>query len=236
MKITLSAWTSLGAKAARIRYILALTLIVICTAVGSPAPAGAEQATPQAALALARRDINRFWSGVLKSWGVPYWAPAVQWYNTSQRPGSIATPCGRIRVGNAGYCGRNGTIYLDARFAQRSFQRVGDYAIFTIVAHEWAHHIQNITGVTRDYQRGNLTTRQLELQADCWGGVYTRSTERRGILEEGDLEEALTLTLAAGDIPGTDPDDPRAHGTPEERYDAFLSGYQNGDPNRCEFA
>ena len=215
------------------RKWLLLALVVVWTSAASPTPAHAEQPTPQAAVALAQRDVNVFWSNVLADWNVSSRPPALRWYNTAQGPGRIRTPCGRIMVNNAAYCSANGTIYLDARFARHFFETVGDYALFTIIAHEWGHHVQHLTGIDRDYQRGRLTGKQIELQADYWAGVYTRSAERRGILEAGDLEEALTITRAAGDMPGAEPNRGRPHGTAQERYDAFLSGYQSGDPEQC---
>ena len=157
----------------RIRQILILTLITILAAVAVPQTVSAEQASASAAVSFARRDVNLFWSGVLKRWSVPYRTPALVWYNTAQKPGPVATPCGTMVVNNAGYCPKNQAIYLDARFSERHFRTEGDFALFTIVAHEWGHHIQKLTGVQRAYEQGQLTTKQLELQADCWAGVYT---------------------------------------------------------------
>ena len=217
----------------RMRKGFLLAVLVAFTAVGAPARARAEQPTTQAAVALAWRDVNRFWSNVLEEWKVSSQTPLLRWYNTAKSPGRIRTPCGRLMLYNAAYCPTNNTIYLDARFAQHHFETVGDYALFTIVAHEWGHHIQHLVGIDRSHERGEITGKQIELQADCWAGVYTWSAKRRGILEQGDLEEALTTTLAAGDMPGTEAGAGRAHGTPRERYDAFLSGYRSGDPATC---
>ncbi len=103
-----------------------------------------------------------------------------------------------------------------------AFAAVGfaDVAPQAILAHEFGHHIQMVLdSFKNDYLD--------ELYADCFAGVYTRDADERGLLEDGDLEEALRGLIAAGDSEDTPWDSP-SHGTPEQRAKAFADGYQNG--------
>ena len=100
-----------------------------------------------------------------------------------------------------------------------------------ILAHELGHHVQNQLG-TLD---ARLFTIQVELQADCFAGVWGRSIFEEGTLEEGDLGEAVEQLANFADLPGTPWDHPGAHGTESQRIDAFFTGYETGRPRQCKF-
>jgi predicted metalloprotease len=107
-------------------------------------------------------------------------------------------------------------------------RQIGDFAWVIVVAHEWAHHIQAQLGFDLGVgpdRAGDAPPIELEHQADCLAGAYAIDAERTGWLDAGDIDEALTMTEISGDPPGTAWDDPGAHGTGDERTDAFLTGY-----------
>ena len=149
------------------------------------------------------------------------------------------------------YCPADEKVYLDLGFFDelaRRFDAPGDFAQAYVLAHEIGHHVQNVTGTERrmrELQRANpehenaLSVR-LELQADCYAGVWAHSTARRDVLEPGDLQEGLGAASAVGDdriqeMSGSAVR-PEAftHGSAEQRMEWFQRGYQSGDPNACD--
>ena len=97
------------------------------------------------------------------------------------------------------------------------------------MAHEYGHQIQDELGLFERY--GNqLPTMAFELQADCYAGNWAKSASDQGRLEKGDEQEALDAALAVGDF---DTGNPAHHGTPEQREQAWKSGFQTGDPSAC---
>lgn len=165
--------------------------------------------------------------------------------------GITQSPCGGAS-GATGpfYCPADRKAYLDTDFFATMSQKLGakgDFAAAYVIAHEVAHHVQNELGilpkVNAERQRSNQTqanalTVTLELQADCLSGVWARAVN--GMLEPGDIEEALnaarqigddTLQRRAGRVP-----QPHTftHGTSEQRQRWFAIGYESGDPNACD--
>ena len=124
----------------------------------------------------------------------------------------------------------------------------GDFALGYVLAHEVGHHVQNVLGIAqkvREMQRGasqaeaNRLSVMMELQADCFAGVWGRSVQRQGLLEHGDLEEALNTATAIGDDrlqrrqTGRVVPDSFTHGTSQQRYAWFKRGFDSGDPGQC---
>ena len=143
------------------------------------------------------------------------------------------TSCGRADPATeaAFYCLLDETIYYSADFRAIVEAQVGDFGWIVVVAHEWGHHVQLQLGYDLTFtaeQAGDLAPIELEQQADCVAGAYTGDAEDEGWLDPGDVEEALFMTELAGDPTGTPWDTPGAHGTGEERVEAFLSGYEGG--------
>jgi len=135
------------------------------------------------------------------------------------------------------------TIYVSQRFAADLYEGVarglpgeatgagraeGDFAVAYVLAHEYAHNLQQELGIFDN--RVTATARPFELQADCLAGTWANSVYAQGELQPGDLEEAANAALAVGDF---DVGNAQHHGTPEERRAALLDGFRSGDPPTC---
>ncbi len=109
----------------------------------------------------------------------------------------------------------------------------GDFSVAYVMAHEYAHNLQAESGLLASPERPFQTHPQykLELHADCWAGVWAKSAELRGLLEPGDLQEGQQAARLAGDYAVTEAGH---HGTPQQRVDAFTSGYDAGSPAACD--
>ncbi len=149
------------------------------------------------------------------------------------------------------YCPADGDVYLDLSFYDTLRERYGapgDFAEAYVIAHEIGHHVQNQLGTmaaARDEQQtrpsaANAVSVALELQADCYAGVWAASADRRDLLERGDLEEGLGAAAAVGDdrLSGragrTANQETFTHGTSEQRASWFRTGFDSGDPQACD--
>ncbi len=149
------------------------------------------------------------------------------------------------------YCPGDSQVYLDLSFFEelsRRFSAPGDFAQAYVIAHEIGHHIQNLTGTesrVRQLQRGdpssvNELSVRMELQADCYAGVWGSSASRRGVLETGDVEEGLNAASAIGDdriqgmSNGRVHPESFTHGSSAQRVEWFRRGLQSGDPASCD--
>lgn len=149
------------------------------------------------------------------------------------------------------YCPADQRIYLDLEFFNQLHQRFGapgDFAQAYVVAHEVAHHVQTLLGTSQQVRQegqrnpddANELSVRLELQADCYAGVWGFTAAQRGILEPGDLEEALEAAAAIGDdrlqreSGSTVDQDTWTHGSSEQRQRWFKRGFDTGDPNQCD--
>jgi uncharacterized protein len=149
------------------------------------------------------------------------------------------------------YCPRDNRVYLDLSFFRALEQRLGasgDFAQAYVIAHEVGHHVQNQLGLTdrvhgasRGQQQGEggLSVR-LELQADCFAGLWANATGQRGLLEQGDLEEAIEAAQAIGDdrlqkqSTGTVQPEKWTHGSSAQRMAWFRRGAESGNPDSCD--
>jgi uncharacterized protein len=169
---------------------------------------------------VATKSINQYWATRLPKMGKKYRPPTRINKYTPNAP--IMTGCGASIPNNAFYCTRDHSISYDYKLFERCYKTVGDCSVVTILAHEWGHLIQNHL-----YPPSNgLYTIQLELQADALAGAYTKYAMSQGILEKGDLEEAVQSIYNFGD--DTPWFEPGAHGTPKERAQHFLKGVKEG--------
>jgi predicted metalloprotease len=126
------------------------------------------------------------------------------------------------------------TVYYPLPWRERGGQtpaEIGDFAVATILAHEAGHHVQNLSGILGKTSTLNI---QRELQADCLAGVWGHSVYREGLLQPGDVEEAIQAMDDAADLPGTPQNAPRAHGSPTQRTDSFFTGYRSGRASQCK--
>ena len=186
-------------------------------------------------------NIDRYWTRTFAAADLP--EPSVSFAAVPPRAAQI-TACGNVADDAAAfYCPNDDTIYVAQQFAADLYRGVlrglpgeragygraaGDFAVAYVLAHEYAHNLQQELGtfdnsVTR-------SARPYELQADCMAGTWAHSVFEAGLLEPGDLEEATNAALAVGDF---DVGNARHHGTPEERRDALLTGYDTGEPAQC---
>jgi predicted metalloprotease len=148
------------------------------------------------------------------------------------------------------YCPADETVYLDLDFfreLRRRFGAPGDFAQAYVIAHEIGHHVQHLLGVSdavhqesqQNPNRANALSIRLELQADCLAGVWGNTTERRELLERGDLEEGLDAAAAIGDdriqrqTTGQTNPETWTHGSSEQRVHWFSTGFDSGDPDAC---
>jgi predicted metalloprotease len=106
---------------------------------------------------------------------------------------------------------------------------VGDFGLAYVIAHEYAHNVQFELGFY-ELQDPSAGVKAFELQADCMAGTWAFSVYEEGLLQPGDLEEATNAALAVGDF---DQGNEQHHGTPTERRDALLAGFDSGDPSVC---
>jgi uncharacterized protein len=144
------------------------------------------------------------------------------------------------------YCPGDQAMYLDFAFfdeLKRQFRAPGDFAQAYVIAHEFGHHIQNLTGAMQKVQRAANDNRlqvALELQADCYAGVWAHYFAKQGRLDAGDAEEALKAASAVGDdniqkrTQGYVVPESFTHGSAQQRMAYFSKGFQTGDMRQCE--
>ncbi|AXV36142.1 hypothetical protein BFW41_20175 [Aeromonas hydrophila] len=187
------------------------------------------------------------WGEIFQQSGSRYQAPKLVLYR-----GSTRTGCGQGQsVMGPFYCPADRTVYIDLSFYQEMRDKLGadgDFAQGYVVAHEVGHHVQNLLGIERkmrEQQQGlsraeqNKLSVKLELQADCFAGVWGHYMEREQVLEHGDLEEALNAAQAIGDdrlqqqSQGRVIPDSFTHGSSAQRYAWFKRGFDSGKPASC---
>ena len=161
--------------------------------------------------------------------------------------GATQSACGGAdsRIGPH-YCPPDQNIYIDLDFfrdLETRFGAAGDFAEAYVIAHEVAHHVQNVTGLSAEVRRlqqenpedRNSSSVSLELQADCLAGVWAGTAADQGLLDPGDIEEALGAAAAVGDDRlGNDSPESWTHGSSEDRMFWFREGFDTGDPNACD--
>ena len=184
-----------------------------------------------------------FWQEQFQQLGKTYIPPKLVLYN-----GATRTLCGtgQAMMGPF-YCNLDKTVYLDLSFYQEMKRRLGgggDFAQGYVIAHEVGHHVQNLLGTFDKLQQlGQNQTNQLsiklELQADCYAGLWGNAMQKQHILEVGDIEQALNTVQAIGDDRlqqqnnGYVVPDSFTHGTAKQRYTWFKRGFDSGSINQC---
>ena len=139
------------------------------------------------------------------------------------------------------YCPADRKLYIDPGFydvMERRMKAPGDFAQAYVIAHEVGHHVQHLIGATRVRVGGeskNQTSVRVELQADCFAGVWGHSARATLAITEADLKEAVTAAHAIGDdtLGHSDADD-YTHGTSAQRIRWFRRGFEGGDPRQCD--
>ncbi len=188
------------------------------------------------------------WSGIFKAAGATYQEPKLVLFS-----GRVSSACGLASAASGPfYCPNDNKVYLDTDFFRELKQRFGasgDFAEAYVIAHEVGHHVQNLIGVLPKFNQlrqqlspveANQLSVKVELQADCFAGVWGRFTEQKGILEAGDLEEALNAAQQIGDdtlqkrTQGYVVPESFNHGTSAQRMKWFKRGFDSGDINACD--
>jgi hypothetical protein len=192
-------------------------------------------------------DVQRSWEKTMSASGKGYDHAKLVLYT-----GGVSTGCGSASsaVGPF-YCPADQRVYLDLSFYKDMKSRLGasgDFAWAYVIAHEMGHHVQQQTGTSERVQglerdnpddRNALSVR-LELQADCYAGVWAHTAFEGGELEQGDLDEAINASQAVGDdrlqrqATGRIDPDSFTHGTSAQRSRWFQTGYKSGDPSSCD--
>ncbi|MBU1667263.1 neutral zinc metallopeptidase [bacterium] len=200
-------------------------------------------------IATVLKDTEEVWKGIFQQHGAQYKEPSMVLYR-----GSTQSGCGHASAQMGPfYCPADEKVYLDLGFFDelgKKHNATGDFAQAYVLAHEIGHHIQNMEGTLSKVQqmkqqaRGQAGENQLqvrvELQADCYAGVWAHHAHKRfNILEQGDVEEALRAASAIGDdtlqkqAQGYVVPDAFTHGSSEQRVEWFRKGIKRGDIRTC---
>ena len=210
---------------------------------GSGAAAICETNPARRATCSAFSSAQKTWSAVFARSGEQFQAPGLRFINGRGESG-----CGAAMAATGPfYCPSDNDIYLDTSFFDELANRFGaqgDFAQYYVVAHEFGHHIQALTGASERVQQiqrsagraeGNAASVRLELQADCYAGVWAGLNRDR--LEPGDLEEGLTAASAIGDdklTGGRASPESFTHGTSAQRMRWLRRGLETADPAACD--
>ncbi len=197
-------------------------------------PAGQEDLKKFVGVVLA--DTEDVWNELLpKQAGQQYREPKLVLFS-----GSVESACGMAGAAvGPFYCPPDENLYIDLSFYKDMRDKLGapgDFAQAYVIAHEVGHHVQNLLGtMERRAPNDNEASVRVELQADFYAGVWAHYAARRGLLEAGDIEEALNAASAIGDdrlqmkTQGRVVPDSFTHGTSEQRMRWFKRGFDTGD-------
>jgi len=175
--------------------------------------------------------IDRFWQNIFLETGLEYESMSDIVAVTSE---PYETGCGLeedISQYAIYYCTLDETVYYDPTFRDQVVAGTGAYGFTMIISHEWGHHIQTLleVDVTLDPDvREGLYPIELELQADCLAGVFTQDAFALGLIDDNDVDSAVTITSLSGDAPDTAWDDVDAHGNAAQRVQSFFTGFEDG--------
>ena len=193
-------------------------------------------------------ETEDVWNGIFEARGQTYPEPKLVLFSDTVRSacGNASSAAGPF------YCPGDSKIYIDMTFFQeleRKFKAAGDFAQAYVLAHEVGHHVQNVIGIlpkfnemrrTMSKQEANQMSIRVELQADCFAGMWAHFTEQKGLLERGDLGEALNAAEQIGDdaiqkrIQGYVVPESFNHGTSSQRMKWFRRGYDSGRFQDCD--
>ena len=218
----------------------------VATSRPNPARDASEQSLVQF-VSFVLDDTQKNWTAILpQQSGVPYRHAKLVLFRDATQSG-----CGGADAATGPfYCPADEKVYIDLGFYNELKQRFGapgEFAQAYVLAHEIGHHVQKIIGVeskVRQLQGANPRNANgysvaLELQADCFAGIWAHTTQQRGLLEEGDIQSALGAAAAVGDdrlqkmATGHVTPDSFTHGTSQQRMMWFRKGFDNGTIAAC---
>ncbi len=214
----------------------------------APAPSEGE-ATDQGAqfVNFVLTDLETFWGGQFKTSGKQLQPAGLVLFSDAVQSG-----CGQASSATGPfYCPLDQKAYVDLTFfneLDKRFKAPGDFAQAYVLAHEIGHHVQHLRGTDQEVRRAqgsrpdlrNELSVAMELQADCYAGVWAHSTAQRDLLEHGDVEEGLGAAAAVGDdrlqrmATGRVTPDSFTHGSSAQRATWFKRGFEAGDPGACD--
>lgn len=229
----------------------------------APEQLSAEQKEASDFVGTILADTEDTWTPIFQQLGQSYVAPKLVLFD-----GRVQSACGTAESAMGPfYCPSDQKVYIDTQFFKEMRQQMGisgdknqtelsrqdqagDFAQAYVVAHEVGHHIQNLLGISSQVQRAqaqanrtqaNQLSVRLELQADCFAGIWAnRNQERTQFLEAGDVEEAMDAAQKIGDdylqkrATGQVVPDSFTHGTSQQRMHWFETGLKSGDLNQCD--
>lgn len=186
-------------------------------------------------------DAQRVWTDQFRARGKTYEEATLKLFRDT-----VPSACGRASSATGPfYCPADQDVYIDLSFYQLLRDKLGapgDFAQAYVIAHEVGHHVQNLEGVLgkgRDEGADGGSVR-VELQADCYAGIWAHDTKKRDILEAGDIEEALRAAQAIGDdslqsgAGGAVRPETFTHGTSQQRMKWFKIGFETGSMDACD--
>ncbi|GHG23859.1 hypothetical protein CBQ26_02085 [Deinococcus indicus] len=197
----------------------------------------------------AYRSTNQVWGSIFQQAGRTYTQPRLVLYTrgTESACGAANSAVGPF------YCPADSSIYLDTSFFAQMDRQLGgggDFAYSYVIAHEVGHHVQNELGIADQVSRKQRTARteaeansysvRLELQADCFAGVWGSKVQSVANLTQEDLREAVSTAEAIGDdnlqqqSGGRVVPDSFTHGSAQQRVNWFMKGFRSGDANTCD--
>lgn len=193
-------------------------------------------------------SVQKFWTAKLASAGKTY-EPAKLVLFSDATPSACGTASSQT---GPFYCPPDQKVYLDTGFfeelQQRFHARGGDFAEAYVVAHEYGHRVQDVLGIEkrmraaerRDPDQQNALSVKLELQADCFAGVWGHAEYASGVVSSSEISQALDAAAAVGDdriqkeMQGRVHPESFTHGSAAERQKWFKAGMDTGDPNQCD--
>jgi predicted metalloprotease len=209
-------------------------------------PTGAPTNDPAAEfVAVVLGDTEETWNRVFRQAGREYREPVLVLFEDA-----VQSACGGASAASGPfYCPADQKIYLDLSFFReldKRFGAPGDFAAAYVVAHEVGHHVQTLLGIggrVRQSQQGqsragaNELSVAMELQADCFAGIWGYHANRKQLLDPGDVDEGLAAAAAIGDdrlTRGRVSPESFTHGTSEQRARWLRRGLESGDTNNCD--
>lgn len=216
---------------------------------GSRAPRGsAAEEEMKAFMATVLAETEDTWQGIFQANGEEYQEPRLVLFD-----GAVQSACGFASAASGPFsCPGDRKVYLDMNFFEelaQKFDAAGDFAQAYVLAHEVGHHVQNLMGVLPKFNQmrqrmseteANQMSVRVELQADCFAGIWGKFTEQKGLLERGDFEEALNAATQIGDdtlqkrMQGYVVPESFNHGTSEQRMTWFRRGFDSGRMQDCD--
>lgn len=218
---------------------------------GLPGQAKTQTAGEDQQVRFVRRvlaDTEDVWTNVFQNMGKRYTAPTLVIFSNATR-----TACGTgVEQMGPFYCPLDRKVYIDLTFydeLQRKFHAPGEFAQAYVIAHEVGHHVQTLLGISdkvqnlreNNPQQGNALSVRMELQADCFAGVWAHLNDQlHNRLEPGDIESALNAASQIGDdtlqkrAQGRVVPESFTHGSSEQRVRWFQNGYKGGDISACD--